>query len=425
MAMTPLPPGASMSLAAAWSSLSETARQQLAKFPTAVSMGGNWFTPDGEFIVAGQGSGKTPAQSFAEVGPDQVDPTNGKHYIIQNGKKFYTVPDGGPSDTSGGGLFHGRMQWNPDTGEYDSPIDFSKIASWVAAGLVTAGAANAAMAAAGPSAAATSGATGATTGATGAVAGTAGPATGAVAAPLTAAGASAVPWGDIFKIGSSLFGNLFAANMQSNAAEQGAALQAAAAKYAADKAAEAQANALKFQYDSSENAFQNNEAARQGNYGVFAARERRLGTIGQEVGLGEREIPAYVPGVDPKFGSTGTTSTSTGTGGGGALPPAPKDLSSALSAANSIAYGGAAKHTDPAYWQALWSKDPDYAWRRMLGEGAGGADVPTTGPFAGAAAPPPTMNGSQGPGMFQPYVAPPVQFQTNTQIAPAVGMFGG
>lgn len=138
-----------------------------------------------------------------------------------------------------------------------------------------------------------------------------------------------IPWSTIVGAGSQLFGNLFAAHEASSAADQGAASSAAAAKYSADLTAKANADALKFQYGSAENAFQNSEAARQGNYGIFAARERRLGPIGEEVGLGPREIPAYVPGVDPGFGTMGEAAT--GTSAAGAPPAAGGgDIMSAL-----------------------------------------------------------------------------------------------
>lgn len=153
--------------------------------------------------------------------------------------------------------------------------------------------------------AATSGGAAATAGggATAAAGGAAATAGGGGAA--AAGGSMAVPWGAIVQTGGSLFGNLFAANMQANAAANSSATTAASAKYQADLIAKANADALAFEGKNAENAYQNNEAARQGNYGIFAARERRLGTIGDEVGLGPREIPAYVPGVDPRFGDMG------------------------------------------------------------------------------------------------------------------------
>lgn len=222
-------------------------------------------------------------------------------------------------------------------------------------------------------------------------------------------------WGDVINTGLNLFGNLYGAHKQSQAANQAAELMAQASKYQADLQAKAQADAMLFQQRMAQNAFLNSEAARRGNYGIFGARERRLGTIGEEVGLGPREIPDYVPGVDPGFpgapgapGAPGTDRAGAAAGGGGgALPERPSELAAAIAGANQIAYGGRNKHDDPSYWQAMWAKDPGYTWRRLLGEGAGGADVAIAGPFAGrqAAASAPTAHASMFGGP-SPYVTP-------------------
>lgn len=121
--------------------------------------------------------------------------------------------------------------------------------------------------------------------------------------PVT--GGSMVPWRDIYSVGSNLFGNLFGAYKQGEAADKSAAIMAASAKYSADLQAKAAADSLAFQYGTAENAYQNNEVSRRGNYDMWRARERRLGTIGEEVGLGPREIPEYVGGVDPHYGTVG------------------------------------------------------------------------------------------------------------------------
>jgi hypothetical protein len=67
------------------------------------------------------------------------------------------------------------------------------------------------------------------------------------------------------------------------------------------------------------------------------------------------------------------------------LPARPPDLETAARLANQIAYGGQGGG-DVEYWRQMWNKDPGYAWKRMLGWQAGGKDVATSGPFAGAAA---------------------------------------
>lgn len=331
---------------------------------------GYWILPSGDFApgqdMSRQMGGATPAQAAATGGPVQTD-ASGKQYRLIDGRKWYLPPMTGltgAADT-GGGLIHGRMQWNPETGQYDTPVDWGKILTMVTAGIITAGAADAALASA-PALAATApagaSASAATAGAGTLAATTTAPLVAALptglasgtaaAAPVVAAGgASVIPWSTIIGAGTQLFGNLFAANQASSAADKGAEATAAAAKYSADLTAKANADALKFQYAGAENAFQNNEAARQGNYGIFAARERRLGPIGEEVGLAPREVPAYVPGVDPGFGTmgeaaTGTPSTGAPAAGGGDLMTALTNNYKALGVAPT---GPGSGPTDIAY----------------------------------------------------------------------------
>lgn len=103
---------------------------------------GNWFLPNGEFITSSGGqTAPTAAQNAATPGPVQTD-ANGKQYRVISGQKWYLPPASGSSD-KGGGLIHGRTQWNPQTGQYDTPLDWGKILTMVTAGIITAGAADA------------------------------------------------------------------------------------------------------------------------------------------------------------------------------------------------------------------------------------------------------------------------------------------
>src|SRR6185312_13089287 len=78
------------------------------------------------------------------------------------------------------------------------------------------------------------------------------------------------------------------------------------AKYAADKQtaaaeqiAQAQqksaADALAFQKQQAAQDLANAQAASRGNYDQWAARQGRLSTLGQMVGMSPFQIPAYVP----------------------------------------------------------------------------------------------------------------------------------
>lgn len=101
------------------------------------------------------------------------------------------------------------------------------------------------------------------------------------------------------------------AQIQSTAQEQIAAENAAAQKYAADLQAKATADALAFSKAGAENTYQNNEVSREGSYDDYAAAQNRIGGISKLLGMGDRAIPAYRPGVDPNFSGDGTTAPST------------------------------------------------------------------------------------------------------------------
>lgn len=69
----------------------------------------------------------------------------------------------------------------------------------------------------------------------------------------------------------------------------------------------------------------------------------------------------------------------------------PKFIAQAMQQANDVAYGYN-KHTDPNYWvqqmpgliqRGQQLNDPDYAWKRMIGMGAGPQDAAKFGQWAG------------------------------------------
>ncbi len=140
-------------------------------------------------------------------------------------------------------------------------------------------------------------------------------------------------------VGTKSAFDVYGASKQSGAAQEGAQAVADAQKYAADLQAQGAAQALAFTKGQAENAFQNSESARQGNYGQYAAAQRRLGSVGQLVGFGPREIPAYVPGVDP------TMRTRSGREAPARSPPP----ASASTSANL---------SDPSAWMSLVSNTP-------------------------------------------------------------------
>lgn len=182
-------------------------------------------------------------------------------------------------------------------------------------------------------------------------------------------------WGAI-GAGAVAGSGIYGAHKQGSAAEKSAKLQTDAANRAALLEKQAADEALAFQREEAARSYASEEAARRGNYDQWRDREERLSAGGESVGLPRRTISDYVP-ISPTDSSAGS-GTTTGAG----MPDRPSDLQAALDVANKTAYGYQ-KHTDPNYWSALWTKDPEYAFRRMLGEGAGPSDAPKMGPYAG------------------------------------------
>lgn len=111
---------------------------------------GVWVMPDGNFAPGQeqtlQALHRTSASEAQNTRMDEqktyFDPQKKLSYQLHGGKKWYVSP-GGPTPEGGGGLVHGRMEWDPEKGEFVSHYDMGKIMSLVAAGVLTAGAANA------------------------------------------------------------------------------------------------------------------------------------------------------------------------------------------------------------------------------------------------------------------------------------------
>lgn len=118
--------------------------------------------------------------------------------------------------------------------------------------------------------------------------------------------------------GGTALAGVVGAKLTSNASRDAATAEGSAQKYAADLQTKSNAEALAFTKQQGENAYQNTEAARQGNYGMYAAAQRRLGSIGSLIGAAPREIPNYVPGVDPHFDGSAAAPNASATAGASA-----------------------------------------------------------------------------------------------------------
>lgn len=167
----------------------------------------------------------------------------------------------------------------------------------------------------------------------------------------------------------------------------------------------------KRQFDAQQSASKAQWDAQQQNLAPYrAASASALSSLGDLLGT-HFDVPAS-PSQPSSSGSSGGDTT---------VPPAPSDLTSALQAANKIAYGGTAKHTDPSYWQSLWQQDPAYAWKRMLGWQAGGSDAATSGPYAGqSSAAPKSAASSSGMTSLAPFMTPSNTPATNATYAPVI-----
>lgn len=100
-------------------------------------------------------------------------------------------------------------------------------------------------------------------------------------------------------IAAAAVGGSTAATLASSSKSQNKQLNAATS--AAQIQDEASKRAEAFARSQAENEFRNSEVSRRGNYEIDAARQRRLSSLGAMIGMGPREIPAYVGGVDPGY----------------------------------------------------------------------------------------------------------------------------
>jgi hypothetical protein len=109
-------------------------------------------------------------------------------------------------------------------------------------------------------------------------------------------------------------GAITAQKISSSGQKDAADTTAAGTKYAADLQAKQNAEAVAFAKAQAENQFKNSEVSRRGNYDQWVAAQHRLGSVGDLIGMGPREIPDYVPGIDPNFegGAPGASSSANG-----------------------------------------------------------------------------------------------------------------
>jgi len=120
---------------------------------------------------------------------------------------------------------------------------------------------------------------------------------------MPAIAAAPLFWGAVAAGGAAAAGQIIGAKMQSGAAKTAAQLQTESANKGAELQAQSTREALDFQKAEAAKARQDAEVTRRANYDQWAAQQRRLGTLGQLLGLPSPEIPGYVPLGDGTLGA--------------------------------------------------------------------------------------------------------------------------
>lgn len=149
-------------------------------------------------------------------------------------------------------------------------------------------------------------------------------------------------WAAVVGAGATTATGIYGAKKQSSATKDAAALQTQAANHAADLQSKAAEDALAFQKQQAQIELQNQANAQLASYDQYAARQRALSTLGQEVGLPAREIPdapAYLR--QQASGTAGDVLTPPGASTG---TPGPSGTSAAAD------YGNL---SDPNTWMGL------------------------------------------------------------------------
>lgn len=208
--------------------------------------------------------------------------------------------------------------------------------------------------------------------------------------------------------------SIYAAHKQSDTALQSANIQSAASDKAVAAQTQSTKEALDFQKSQAAQDLVTHNATAKANYDQWAARESRISSLGQALGLAPRDIPAFVPTPGPTSGPTGspTGGPTTQTG------PAPPVDGSAASISAWFKSQGVSDHETP-YWASKWPElvargqelgDPTYAMTRLQhadvfgGGGGNTTPTPSTVPtnLATAARFQPTVTGPYTPALQAP-----------------------
>jgi hypothetical protein len=223
--------------------------------------------------------------------------------------------------------------------------------------------------------------------------------------------------------------------ISSNANQSAANTQAGAVTHGADLQAKATADALTFQKQQAEAAYQSNEATRKANYDQWAAGQQRMGSISELYGgTAPRQLPAYVSQPDPNLAPGGPPPP-----GGPSVPGSPAGSPSAPTGAPGAPgapalTGTAANPTDRAYIKQQLTQLYQSMGAMPTGRGTGPTDieymadqVANTGGWQGGNAGYWTSRIGQelqkagGSGGSAPAAAPPTMGSVNDYLHPTFG----
>lgn len=199
-----------------------------------------------------------------------------------------------------------------------------------------------------------------------------------------------------------------AAKISSGASKTAGQQQVDATNQAAQLQAKSSADTLDFTKQQAETDYRNQEIARQGNYGQYAAQRSRLGTLGAMLGLPAPDVPAYIPSVDPNYtgggslvkAANGTTPTS-----GNLTDPAyiTQQLQGVYKSLGVAPTGPGTGPTDIAYMAQMvaetggWTPDNAKYWPTRISDEIAKAKGGASGPSA------PAPLGTLGNMVAQPY----------------------
>ena len=192
--------------------------------------------------------------------------------------------------------------------------------------------------------------------------------------------------------------SIYAAKKQSDTALKGAQLQTDASNRAADLQTQSAKDALDFQKQQAAQDLVTHNATAKGNYDQWAARERRISSLGSALGMAPRDIPGFQPTPGADGAPTGGGPPAQGGPPAGPAPPpnaSPDDIGHFV-ASYFASRGVQPQPTSVEYFVRKWPElvargqelgDPTYPMKRLAAadEFGGGGQSGGAGTLGGSA----------------------------------------